>query len=105
MQSQADVTRVTADMTITVASVTKSVNVAAKEHVMLTAQGAFIKLEGGNIMLHAPGQVEFKASSKELAGPRSNDAPTLALPASTLQGCPTFTQLPAAGAAATALLD
>lgn len=36
------------------ASVGKSVTVGAKEHVMLTAQGAFLKLEGGNIMLHGP---------------------------------------------------
>lgn len=30
-----------------------------------------LKLEGGNIMLHAPGKVEFKAGMKELAGPVS----------------------------------
>jgi type VI secretion system secreted protein VgrG len=70
-QSQSDATSVTADKTITVASITKSVNVAAKEHVLLTAQGAYIKLEGGNIMIHGPGKMEFKASKKELAGPKS----------------------------------
>jgi type VI secretion system secreted protein VgrG len=37
----------------------------------MTAQGAFIKLEGGNIMIHGPGKMEFKASTKELAGPQS----------------------------------
>jgi type VI secretion system secreted protein VgrG len=37
----------------------------------MTAQGAFIKLEGGNIMIHGPGNIEFKASKKELAGPTS----------------------------------
>ncbi|MGB8345850.1 MAG: type VI secretion system Vgr family protein, partial [Ktedonobacteraceae bacterium] len=68
-QSQSDETRITADKTITVASITKSVAVAAKDHVLLTAQGAYLKIEGGNIMLHAPGKVEFKATSKELAGP------------------------------------
>jgi type VI secretion system secreted protein VgrG len=36
--------------------------------------GAFLKLEGGNIMLHGPGKVEFKASMKELAGPGSASA-------------------------------
>lgn len=71
-QSQSDQTRITADKAITLASVTKSVGVAAKEHVLLTAQGAFIRLEGGNIMLHSPGKVQFKASMKELAGPASS---------------------------------
>jgi type VI secretion system secreted protein VgrG len=71
VQAQSDVVKVTADKMITVASVTKSVNIAAKEHVMLTAQGAYLKLEGGKIMIHGPGTMEFKASMKELAGPAS----------------------------------
>ncbi|MEO7578246.1 MAG: type VI secretion system tip protein TssI/VgrG [Massilia sp.] len=69
-QSQSDQTRITADKAITFASVTKTVGVSAKAHVLMTAQGAFIKLEGGDIMIHAPGQVEFKATAKELAGPK-----------------------------------
>lgn len=77
MQSQSDQTRITADQALSVASITSTVGIAAKEHVLLTAQGAYIKLEGGNIMLHAPGQVGFKASTKEVAGP---SATTVALP-------------------------
>jgi type VI secretion system secreted protein VgrG len=68
-QSQSDETRITADKLITLASITKSVTIAAKQHALLTAQGAYLKLEGGNIMLHGPGKIEFKASMKELAGP------------------------------------
>ncbi|MES2016034.1 MAG: type VI secretion system tip protein TssI/VgrG [Pseudomonadota bacterium] len=85
-QSQSDDTRISAANTITVASVTKSVTIGAKQHVMLTAQGAFLKLEGGNIMLHSPGKVEFKASKKELAGPKNSSA-ALALPKGELKGC------------------
>jgi len=70
-QSQSDATRITADKAITVASVTKTVSASAKTHLLMTAQGAMLKLEGGNIMLHAPGKVEFKAGKKELAGPVS----------------------------------
>jgi Rhs element Vgr protein len=76
VQAQSDVVKITADKAITVASVTKNVNIAAKEHVMLTAQGAYIKLEGGNIMIHGPGTMTFKASMKELAAPASSQ-PTL----------------------------
>jgi type VI secretion system secreted protein VgrG len=68
-QSQSGETRITADKIITVASVTKHVKVESKRHVLLTAQGACLKLEGGNITVQAPGKVEFKATMKELAGP------------------------------------
>jgi type VI secretion system secreted protein VgrG len=70
-QSQLDETRLTADKLITVASINKAVTIAAKQHALLTAQGAYLKLEGGNIMLHGPGKIEFKASKKELEGPAS----------------------------------
>ena len=86
-QSQSDETRITADKTITVASITKSVAVAAKDHVLLTAQGAYLKLEGGNIMLHAPGKVEFKATSKELAGPASVSSELPTFTKGELKGC------------------
>jgi uncharacterized protein (DUF2345 family) len=78
-QSQLGPSRLTADKMIMVASVTKSVTVGARQHVLLTAQGACLKLEGGNIELHGPGKIEFKATMKELAGPaRSNvDLPTM----------------------------
>jgi type VI secretion system VgrG family protein len=74
-QSQSGETRITADKRISVASVTKAVTVAAKDHVLLTAQGACLKLEGGNISILAPGKVEFKATMKELAGPADGRAP------------------------------
>ncbi|MFZ6747644.1 type VI secretion system Vgr family protein [Undibacterium sp. Ren11W] len=73
-QSQSDKTSVTADKNITVTSTTKTVMIAANKHVLMTAMGAFLKLEGGNIMLHGPGKVVFKASMKELAGPGSASA-------------------------------
>lgn len=75
-QSQSGQTRITADKAVTVASTSKGVNIAAKQHVLMTAQGAYLKLEGGNIMIHGPGKMEFLASMKELAGPASS-SPTL----------------------------
>lgn len=70
-QSQSGATRITADKAVNVASVNKSVTVAARTHVLMTAQGACLRIEGGNIALHCPGKVDFKASAKELAGPVS----------------------------------
>ena len=97
VQSQSDQMTVTADKAITIASVTKAVTIGAPtKHVMLTAQGAFIKLEGGNIMMHGPGKMEFKASKKELAGPKSASS-EVSLPApGELRLC----EMRAAGAAA-----
>jgi type VI secretion system secreted protein VgrG len=73
-QSQSDKTSITADKTITVASINKTVMIGAQKHVLLTAMGAFLKLEGGDITIAAPGKVEFKASMKELAGAGSSSA-------------------------------
>ncbi|MCD7100422.1 DUF2345 domain-containing protein, partial [Stenotrophomonas sp. MMGLT7] len=44
---------------------------APNKHLLATAAGAYIRIEGGNIELGAPGTVEFKASKKELAGAQS----------------------------------
>ncbi len=85
-QSQSGESRLTADKLITVASVSKSVAISGSQHVMLTAQGAFLKLEGGNIMVHGPGTMSFKASMKELTGPASTSA-TQTLPKGELKGC------------------
>lgn len=79
-QSQSGATRLTADQALTVASVSKSVTVAANTHVLLTAQGAGIHIEGGNITLYAPGNVDFKATLKELAGPAHGSLKTPELP-------------------------
>ncbi len=71
-QSQSGMSSFVADKAVTFASVTRTVSISApKKHVLLTAQGAYIKLEGGNIEVHSPGKVDFKASKKELAGPLS----------------------------------
>ena len=79
-QSQDSTTLFTADKAVTVASTNAEVNIAAKQHVLLTTQGAAIRIEGGNITLNAPGKIEFKASVKELSGPGNSDAALPALP-------------------------
>ncbi len=80
VQSQSDKTTLTADKTITVASTQQTVTIAAPQHLLMTAQGAYIKLEGGNIMIHGPGAMHFKASLKELAGPGTVPNELLILP-------------------------
>ena len=84
-QSQSGMSSFVADKAVTFASVTKTIAVSApKKHVLLTAQGAYIKLEGGNIEVHSPGKVNFKATKKELAGPLSVAGVDLAMKISEL---------------------
>ncbi len=85
-QSQSGATNITADKLVTVASVTKSVTIGASKHVLLTAQGAFIKISGGNIEVHGPGAMTFKASMKELSGPASATS-SVELPKGKLENC------------------
>ena len=62
--------KVSAKQSVTIASTRADVEIAAPaKHVMLTAQGAYLKLEGGDIELGAPGVIEFKGAMRELAGP------------------------------------
>ena len=71
-QSQSDKTQITADKAITIASTTDAVTIQAPKHVLLTAQGAYIKMSGGNIEVHAPGKVDIKASMKSWTSPKSD---------------------------------
>ncbi|MCD7100415.1 DUF2345 domain-containing protein, partial [Stenotrophomonas sp. MMGLT7] len=55
---------------------------APNKHLLATAAGAYIRIEGGNIELGAPGTVEFKASKKELAGAAHASLAGIVLPES-----------------------
>jgi len=62
---------IAAKHSITLASTQADIAVEADRHVLLTAKGAYLKLEGDNIELGAPGRIEFKATRKEWTGPRA----------------------------------
>ncbi|NZA28139.1 type VI secretion system tip protein VgrG [Luteimonas sp. SJ-92] len=93
--------KIAAKQSITVASTQADVEVSAPtKHVLLTATGAYLKLEGGDIELGAPGTIEFKASKKDWTTQAGTSA-QLELPQSNLKACPTKDQAAAAGGAAT----
>jgi uncharacterized protein involved in type VI secretion and phage assembly len=96
-QSHEGATKLTADKTVTFASVNAAINIAAKQHVLLTSQGAAICLEGGNIELSAPGKVEFKASKKDLTGAASAELELPALPRSEMAYGQRFQLMDSAG--------
>jgi type VI secretion system secreted protein VgrG len=46
----------------------------AERRITLTCGGAHVTLEGGNILLHAPGRISMKAADFDMAGPARLDA-------------------------------
>ncbi|MBP4045183.1 type VI secretion system Vgr family protein, partial [Chromobacterium violaceum] len=69
VQAQSDAMELTADKDVTITSCKERVTVTAKEEILLTSGGAYIRLKGGNIEVHAPGAVSVKGASHNLSGP------------------------------------
>lgn len=76
-QSQSAATRIAADQAVEVASTQGMVRITAPEHVLLTAGGSAVQINGADITLSSPGDVVFKASLKEWAGGGSAGAELL----------------------------
>jgi uncharacterized protein (DUF2345 family) len=79
VQAQQDKAAFAASKAVTLASVQGNINTSAKQHVLLTAAGAYLKIQGGDIEIGAPGKAEFKGAQREMAGPQSSDTPAVAL--------------------------
>lgn len=84
VQSQHGKTMAAADKTVTLASTAGKLTASAKQKILATAQGAYLKIEGGNIELHAPKRVDFRASKKNWTGPKSASPATVSFPRSEL---------------------
>ncbi|SIR66867.1 type VI secretion system secreted protein VgrG, partial [Aromatoleum tolulyticum] len=84
VQSQSGKLNAAADKRVTVASTTAALSASARKHILATAQGAYLRIEGGNIQLHAPGKVAFKANLKNWTGPASTVPQTVNFPRSDL---------------------
>jgi len=87
LQAQSGKIIAAADKKVTFASTQADLQVSAKQKILATAGGAYLKLEGGNIELHAPGKVEFKASMKKWTGPKKADFDLPAFPGSVCLEC------------------
>lgn len=86
IQAQKDKASFAAEQAVTLSSTEAGALVQANKHVLLTAKGAYLKIQGGDIEIGAPGKVEFKAAKKELTGPQSSSAQA-SLPNSSLDAC------------------
>jgi type VI secretion system secreted protein VgrG len=58
----------------------------AKEELLLTCGGAYIRLAGGNIEIHGPGSVSYKGATHDMSGPDSMKAPIPVLPSAEVVG-------------------
>ncbi|MFD0739827.1 type VI secretion system tip protein TssI/VgrG [Lysobacter koreensis] len=83
-RAHANRARVAAQTSVTIASTQADINVAASQHILATAAGAYLRMEGGNIELGAPGKIEFKASKKAWTGPHASQASLPSLPKAAL---------------------
>jgi len=97
LQSQKGATKIAADKKVTIASTTKNVEVEAPKHVLLTSAGAYIRLEGASIKIHAPGKVTFRGMH-DFVGPMGAQADNAIAPAD-YRGCPLKAQSAAAAQA------
>jgi type VI secretion system secreted protein VgrG len=69
---------------VTVASTQSDVAISAKSRVLAAATGAYLRLEGENIELGAPGTIEFKGAKKAWNPPVETHARSIQLPGTSL---------------------
>lgn len=75
IQAQSDNIELTASKRVKILSTTENVEVAADQAVLLASGGAYIKLAGGNIEIHAPGKIDVKGAQHVFGGPASMGYP------------------------------
>jgi type VI secretion system secreted protein VgrG len=73
IQAQSDNIELTAQKTLKLLSATETIEAAAKQEILLTSGGAYIRLSGGNIEIHAPGKIDIKGSQHAFSGPTRLD--------------------------------
>ncbi|MDR2324178.1 MAG: type VI secretion system tip protein VgrG [Acidovorax sp.] len=86
VQSQQGESKIAAQQSVTFASATQGASVLASKYLLLTAVGAYVRLEGSGIQIHAPGAVTFRAGAHSFVGPGSASN-SISLPKSELKGC------------------
>ncbi|KVU72868.1 DUF2345 domain-containing protein, partial [Burkholderia ubonensis] len=71
IQAQNDNIEMVAQKTVKLLSATATLEGVAKQEVLLTSGGAYIRIKDGNIEIHAPGKVDVKGGEHAFSGPTS----------------------------------
>ncbi|MBT2866324.1 type VI secretion system tip protein VgrG [Chromobacterium violaceum] len=69
LQAQSDAMELTADQDLTITSAKQKIHANAKQEILLTSGGAYVRIKDGKIELHAPGNVSIKAGKHDWSGP------------------------------------
>ncbi|WP_342594785.1 type VI secretion system tip protein TssI/VgrG [Salinicola lusitanus] len=79
IQAQSDNLEATARRDLNVTSSDQKIDLAAAKEILLVSGGAYVRIKGGDIELHAPGKVTVKGATKSFGGPASleGDLPEL----------------------------
>nr|WP_321889701.1 type VI secretion system Vgr family protein [Paraburkholderia bannensis] len=80
IRAHEDNVEVTAQKTLKLVSAADKVETAASKGILLASGGAYIKIENGNIEIHAPGKIDIKGTEQSFAGPVSGSYPLPQLP-------------------------
>ena len=75
VQAQSDNIELTAQKAVKIVSTTDSIEIASDQGILLTSGGAYIRIAGGNIEVHAPGTVDVKGAQRLFNGPASMGYP------------------------------
>ncbi|PXX27588.1 MULTISPECIES: type VI secretion system Vgr family protein [Burkholderia] len=71
IQAQNDNVEMTAQKAVKVVSATASIEGVAKQEILLTSGGAYVRIKDGNIEIHAPGKIDVKGGQHAFSGPTS----------------------------------
>ncbi|OXJ40391.1 type VI secretion protein ImpA [Burkholderia sp. HI2714] len=71
IRAHSDNVEMIAQKAIKVLSATASIEGVAKQEILLTAGGAYVRIKDGNIEIHAPGQIDVKGGQHAFSGPTS----------------------------------
>jgi len=68
LQAQNDEMLLTSLQNMKLSSTAAGIEIAAKDGILLTSGGGYIRIKGGNIEIHAPGTIDVKGAKKVFSG-------------------------------------
>jgi len=71
LEAQSDAMELTALQSMKLTSLEQLIEMSAQKEILLTSGGAYIRIKGSNIEVHAPGTIDIKGAKKTLDGPAS----------------------------------
>ncbi|SEF73035.1 type VI secretion system secreted protein VgrG [Marinobacterium lutimaris] len=74
VQAQSDAMELTAEKDLKATSTEQKIDLAAAKEILLVSGGAYVRIKGGDIQLHAPGRVNIKGASQSFGGPAQMSA-------------------------------